>query len=98
MAVWTPKGSHLVMSARKIGIGVCISLAVISVAWGVINWRNPNGAAGFSNLGDYGSYLQGAVGSPWALAGVFLIFVAFLAQGQQIDLQQQESKLQREQF
>jgi hypothetical protein len=47
-------------------------------------------------LADYGSYLQGAVASPWALAGIFLIFVAFLAQGQQIELQQQELKLQRE--
>jgi hypothetical protein len=83
-----------VISAREIGIVLSICLAVGCVTWGGVNWFEHRAEP--KNLGDYGSYLQGAVASPWALAGVFLIFVAFLAQGQQIELQQQELKLQRE--
>lgn len=46
------------------------------------------------NMGNLGSYLQGTTASQWALAGVFLIFVAFLAQMLQLRLQQAQFERQ----
>jgi hypothetical protein len=40
--------------------------------------------------GDYGSFLQGTTASLWSLAGFLLILVAFLAQKQQLGLQQKQ--------
>ena len=49
-------------------------------------------------LSFYGSYLQGAVGSLWALAGLMFIYVAFLGQKQQLLLQREEMEGQETQF
>lgn len=43
-----------------------------------------------SNLGDLGSFLQGTTGSLWALAGIVLVYIAFLGQQIQILLQEGE--------
>ena len=49
-----------------------------------------------ANLASFGSYLQGTTAAFWALAGVCLIFVAFLAQMMQLRLQQQDLEEQQE--
>ncbi len=49
-------------------------------------------------LGAYGSYLQGAVASLWALAGVILVGGAFFAQTHQLKLQRKQIAEQEAQF
>src|SRR5438093_2940126 len=63
---------------------LCIGLGIVAAVYGGVR-------IGVSdNLDKLGSFLQGAVGSLWALAGVFLIFIAFLGQRLQLLLQQKE--------
>src|SRR5260370_5406523 len=56
------------------------------------------GVRKISNLGDLGSYLQGTTGSLFALAGLLLIYVAFLGQKLQLLFQREEIENQKEQF
>jgi hypothetical protein len=51
-----------------------------------------------SALGTFGSYLQGAVTSAWSLASFLFIYVAFLAQKQQLIQQKAQLDEQRQQF
>ncbi|MCD4792947.1 MAG: hypothetical protein K8R54_06930 [Bacteroidales bacterium] len=44
---------------------------------------------------DFGDYTGGVVASLWSLAGLFIIYVAFLGQKKEIKLQQYEIKLNR---
>ena len=53
-------------------------------------WVHSENKTGLEDWGNYGSYLQGTVASLWSLAGTLLIFVAFLAQKQQLLRQQIE--------
>jgi putative phage abortive infection protein len=45
---------------------------------------------GILALGDLGSFLQGAVGAPFALAGAAFVYVAFLGQKKQFLLQERQ--------
>jgi len=66
---------------------VCIAAGVLAAVYGLTRL-----GAGPSSLEKLGSFLQGAVGSLWALAGLFLVFVAFLGQRLQLLYQQEELK------
>jgi len=92
----------------KIGIWVGVVAASILVVLGFITWGyghrlffgTPQAAGNPSSndWGNYGSYLQGTTVSLWSLAGFFIIFVAFLAQKQQLLRQDVELHEQRRQF
>src|ERR1035441_5332630 len=78
-------------------IVVSLVLAGVFVVFGfVAAWlgyqppRQDSNVNFLSDLGNYGSYLQGTVASLWALAGVFLVLAAFLGQKQQLLLQREE--------
>jgi len=51
-----------------------------------------------SDLGNYGSYLQGTTASLWSLAAFFMVFVAFLLQQKQLFQQHSEIEEQGKQF
>ena len=53
---------------------------------------------GTIRLNELGDYLSGSIASVWALAGVMLIFVAFLAQKQQLYYQQLELMYNRQEM
>ena len=86
----------------KWGTVICIVSAAVSIIIGVVFWMRGRellgNAPNLQDLANYGSYLQGAVASLWALAGVFLIVVAFLAQTRQLRQQDAELENQQEQF
>ena len=60
-------------------------------------WHLLNSPLNESNFGNFGSYLQGTVGSLWSLAGFFLILVAFQAQQKQNLFQDAQFKIQQAQ-
>src|SRR5882762_1051357 len=71
--------------------------AAVCFAWGLYEWvkypalgPNPNS----NDWGNFGSYLQGTVASLWALAGVCLIVLTFLAQQQQLAEQREQFREQ----
>jgi hypothetical protein len=68
----------------------------LAAVWGLWVFRKDLSSEG--NLSSLGSYLQGAVGSLWALAGLMFIYVAFLGQKQQLLLQREEMEGQEIQF
>lgn len=84
----------------KVGIWFGVIAAIILVVFGGLAWRQGYRAffgAGNPALGDwgnYGSYLQGTTATLWSLAGLLIIFVAFLAQKQQLKLQQKQFEQQ----
>jgi hypothetical protein len=92
------KGRTLV----KWGIVTGIVSAFVCLIAGSLEWSGgkqallKGNAQELINLGNYGSYLQGTTASFWALAGVCLIFVAFLGQMLQLRLQQREMEMTRE--
>jgi hypothetical protein len=74
----------------------CIGIAIILVSGGIFEWwcghqaffgKSPSTTTGW---GDFGSFLQGTTALLWSLAGFFIILVAFLAQKQQLSLQQRQ--------
>src|SRR4051812_4071174 len=83
---------------------------ITNLAWGLVIAGAVAGIGGFgvmvaSNTGSalerlaaYGSFLQGAVGSLWALAGLLFIYVTFLAQKRQLRQQDAELEDQKVQF
>ena len=80
-------------SILKTGMWLCGILALVCLVWGIVVWGQ--GAAvkdekTLSQLGNLGSYLQGTVASLWALAGVFLLVLAFLGSQQQLALQREQ--------
>ncbi len=87
----------------KWGIRICIGLAILFVTLGFVaafvGYRTPRPDDNFLNdLGNFGSYLQGTTASFWSLAGLLIIFVAFLAQKQQLQRQETELEEQKQQF
>ena len=60
----------------------------------LVGLRHLNTGQNLNDLGNFGSYLQGTTGSFWALAGVFIIFVAFLIQTRQLFEQREQFRLQ----
>ena len=81
---------------------ILASVLVISgfvAAWlGYKSPRQDSTSNFLSDVGNYGSYLQGTVASLWALAGVFLVFAAFLGQKQRLLLQREELEITRSQL
>lgn len=83
---------------------------ITNLAWGLVSAGAGAAALGLcitlfdtkatalEKLSAYGSYLQGAVGSLWALAGLLFIYVTFLAQKRQLQQQTDELEEQQEQF
>jgi len=63
---------------RLVFLGVVLAFAGIAALGGLSS----------ENLGDFGSFLQGAVGSLWSLSAVFFVYVAFLGQRLQLLYQQ----------
>ena len=80
-------------------IGLGLAGAAVTIIYGIVKWKYGNQALAtnkpsLADLGNLGSYLQGTTGSFWALAGVIIIFVAFLAQMRQLQIQQQQFERQ----
>jgi hypothetical protein len=73
--------------------GVCIFLGLAAGFIGYF-YIPRNGNDPMSDWGNFGSFLQGTTASFWALAGVFLIFAAFMAQKKQLTLQQKQFEQQ----
>src|SRR4051794_16109602 len=69
-------------------------LVFIGLVAGVLGYLQFSSDGLAQHLGEFGSYLQGTVGSLWALAGFFIICGAFIAQREQV--QQQELQLQEQ--
>jgi hypothetical protein len=89
------KHRHMEFETRLFGLFQKLSLVaaficgVLGIFYFLAAFSIPSlGADPWNDLGNLGSFLQGTTGSLWALAGVFLIFVAFLAQKRQLSLQQ----------
>jgi Putative phage abortive infection protein len=77
----------------------CVLVGIMTVLYGVVYYYyRPHVGGDLNALGTLGSYLQGATGSCFALAGILLIYVAFLGQRLQLICQQGELKHQREQL
>jgi hypothetical protein len=92
--------SRITESILKIGIWISSIAAFMFVVAGFVAWRwvHSENKTGLDDWGNYGSYLQGTVASLWSLAGTLLIFVAFLAQKQQLLRQEIELEEQAKQF
>jgi hypothetical protein len=100
--LWAEYGSNII----KTILGGCIAAALFCLYLGYTEWQTGKSAlhagTGSSNLGEVGSYLQGASGSAWALAGFFILLVAFLVQAMTFAEQrkqfEQQFTQQRKQF
>ena len=92
---WDAKGEKLtivVLFLAAIGSIVCIIL-------GICKWMEGAEALGkdagnIDKMANLGSYLQGSTGSLWALAGFFVVFLAFLIQAIQFSEQRKQFKIQ----
>lgn len=71
----------------------CVGCGLLIAAWGVY-WFDNNAEA----LDRLGGFLAGTTGVLWALAGLFLIFVAFQGQQRQTLNQEEEIRLTREEL
>lgn len=69
---------------------ILVLAGVLAAAWGVYCLK--------ADLPGLGSYLQGATGSLFALAGLMFIYVAFLGQKQQLIIQNEQLMAQKRQF
>jgi len=66
-------------------LSLAVTLVILGGLAGLgVLWVYHKQLGTLDDLGTFGSYLQGAVGSLWSLAGVLLIFAAFWAQKQQL--------------
>jgi hypothetical protein len=80
-------------------VGFLVLVGLIVAGYGLIIYQPLiRGQNDVSNLTNLGTFFQGAVASIWALAGVILIYVAFLGQKQQLINQQEELKQNREEL
>jgi hypothetical protein len=82
-------------------IRICMGVSIILVVFGIWEWIHGNyeffgGRADVNTWGNYGSFLQGTTASVWALAGFFIIFVAFLIQNKQLVEQREQFRVQRD--
>ena len=80
----------------------CGIAAAVCFLYGISEWYKGlhalNDPDQLKKLGDFGSFLQGAVASPWALAGVFLFVLAYLGQQQELRLQRAQLAAQEQQL
>jgi hypothetical protein len=72
---------------------VLVGLGVVAAVWGIFQFSRSA-----SDLEKLGSFLSGGAGALWTLAGLVLIYVAFLGQQQQVLQQQEELRLTREEL
>jgi len=85
-------------------IWICGTAAFVLVVLGGIAWWQGHreffaaGKPQLADWGNYGSYLQGTTASLWSLAGLLIIFVAFLAQKQQLLRQELGLEKQAKEF
>lgn len=92
---WDAKGEKItivILFLAAIGSIVCIIL-------GICKWMKGAEALGkdagnIDKMASLGSYLQGTTGSLWALAGFFVVFLAFLIQTIQFSEQRKQFKIQ----
>jgi hypothetical protein len=92
---WDDKGEKItlvILFLAAIGSIVCIIL-------GICKWMEGAEALGkdagnIDKMANLGSYLQGSTGSLWALAGFFVVFLAFLIQAIQFSEQRKQFKIQ----
>jgi hypothetical protein len=82
---------------QTIFIMLCVFLALISLGIGVRNWAihwSLGESENVTELASFGSYLQGAVASPFTLASVLLLFAAFIYQENALYLQRTQFEKQ----
>jgi hypothetical protein len=89
------RGLESQISKFKWAAGVAFGLGGLFLIFGVYKTYP---CFELSNLGALGSYLQGTTAAFWALAGLCLIYVAFLGQRLQIYLQNKQFDLQQKQY
>ena len=78
---------------------VCVAIGIAAASFALWKLFHETGDKfSWSNLSSLGSYFQGAVASVWSLAGLLFIYVAFLAQRQQLLQQDAELEDQKKQF
>jgi len=76
---------------------VCLAFLCIvlgGVAWVVAQIALKKSGGDLNSLANYGTLLQGTTGCLWALAGVLIVFVAFLFQAIQLGEQRRQFALQ----
>ncbi|MEP6821946.1 MAG: putative phage abortive infection protein [Chthoniobacterales bacterium] len=87
---------------RRIAVWTCVAVILVLAGLGSATWYAywylwPSYRAAFppdsEEMARFGSFLQGAAGSVFALASVLFIYVAFLGQRVQILLQQDELEM-----
>lgn len=92
---WDAKGEKItivLLLLAFIGAVVCIILGISKWVEGAEALGNNSGK--LSEMASLGSYLQGSTGSLWALAGFFVVFLAFLIQAIQFSEQRKQFKIQ----
>lgn len=90
--LWEPKPPVALRIVPWIAWGF-VALGALAWAYGAF-WFHKE-ASTLEHLGAYGSYLQGAVASLWSLAALLLIYVAFVAQREQLDHQRRSFEIER---
>src|SRR5438445_9785710 len=79
----------------RLGLGMAGIFVVVGFVAAIAGYAPPrHGTERLADLGNWGSYLQGTTASLWSLAALLIIFVAFLAQKQQLLLQQRQFERQ----
>lgn len=74
----------------SVAAGALVAVGVVTAVWGVFQF-----SASPEDLSRLGGFLSGAVTALWSLAGLLLIYVAFLGQRRQILHQEEELSLNR---
>ena len=80
-------------------MATCVGGAFLCIILGGLPWflaqiALRKSGSDLGDLGNYGSFLQGTTGSLWTLAGVLIVFVAFLFQAIQLGEQRRQFKAQ----
>lgn len=75
-----------------------VSLGLVAAWYGYHVTKNTAGGFCLTNLGNLGSYAQGAVASLWSLAALLFLYATLLAQRQQLKQQESQLEQQRIQF
>jgi len=75
----------------KIWFFIVILLIIIGFIFGIAYFAIDNNSC----FSDFGDYVGGSVASVWSLAGLIIIYVAFLGQKKEIQLQKEQIELNR---
>jgi Putative phage abortive infection protein len=99
---WAKDTEKIIVNA----IGFFVLGAIVCAIGGIYEWvkgidaleaatgTGQTSSQHLEHLGSFGSFLQGSTGTLWALAGFFIIFVAFLIQALQFAEQRKQFKIQ----